>query len=369
MGSVREPTLYVAFELSATSWKLAFTSGWEMMPWLRTVASGEWRVVDRAIAQARARFGLAAGAPVVSCYEAGRDGFWIHRALVARGLANRVVDSSSLEVNRRARRAKTDRIDALKLVRMLVRACLGERDVWREVRVPSVAVEAARHVSRERETLRREQTRLINQMRSWLATCGTGLPRPRGPQWWTVVRDWAGAPLPAPVQARLARAEARWAVLAAQVATIDQAQTEETAAAAPDSARGRLVQLKGVATTSAAVLLEEGLVWRAFRNRRQVGGILGFAPTPFQSGKLVREQGISRAGNPRLQSISVQLAWSWVRWQPESPITQWFLAHYARGSGRLRRIGIVAVARRLVIALWRYATTGEVPLGARLKTI
>ncbi len=366
--SVSEPTLYVAFELSATQWQLAMTSGFGVAPWLRTVPRGDRAGVTRALAQGKARLGLPASAAVVSCYEAGRDGFWIHRALTQLGIANRVVDSASIDVNRRARRAKTDRLDALKLVMMLVRVCCGERGVWCEVRVPSVTDEAARHRSRERCTLIQERTRVINQMRGWLATLGAGLPARRGPAWWTAVRDWADAPLPAEVQARLARADARWALLDAQVRTLDAAHAAETTAAAPDSARGRLVTLKGVATTSVAVLLEEGLVWRAFRNRRQLGGILGFAPTPFRSGDVAREQGISRAGNGRLQSISVQLAWLWVRWQPASPITRWFETHYARGSGRLRRIGIVAVARRLLIALWRYATTGEVPPGARLKT-
>jgi transposase len=130
-----------------------------------------------------------------------------------------------------------------------------------------------------------------------------------------------------------------------------------------------LVQVKGVGTTSASVLLDEGLVWRAFRNRRELGGILGFAPTPYQSGDRRHEQGISRAGNHRLQGVSVQLAWLWVRWQPDSPITQWYQTRFAAGSSRLRRIGIVAVARRLLIALWRYATTGVVPAGAILKSV
>src|SRR5436309_13427327 len=200
--SVSEPTLYVAFELGKKEWKLAMTSGFGVAPWLRSVVSGAWRGVDRAIAQGRARFGLAAAVPVVSCYEAGRDGFWIHRALTARGIANRVVDSASIEVNRRARRAKTDRLDALKLVQMLVRVCYGERRVWSEVHVPTVADEAARHVSRERTTLTQEHTRLTNQMRGWLATWGARLPRQRARGWWTTVRDGAGAPLPVEVPAR-----------------------------------------------------------------------------------------------------------------------------------------------------------------------
>jgi transposase len=343
------------------------TSGFGVEPWVRTVAAGDLRGVERAVQQARARFRLAPAASVVSCYEAGREGFWIHRALTQLGITNRVVDSASIEVNRRARRAKTDRLDALKLVRMLVRVCGGERDVWREVRVPSPADEAARHVSRERTALVQEQTRVMNQMRSWLVTWGCALPSRRARAWWTAVRDWSGAPLADAVQARLARAAARLAVLEAQIAELDTTQKTAMRGAPADSALGRLVQLKGVATTGASVLLDEGLVWRAFRNRREIGGLLGFAPTPYQSGEVAHDQGISRAGNDRLQAISIQLAWSWVRWQPASALTRWYLQRFAGGGPRARRIGIVAVARKLVIALWRYATTGHVPPGAVLK--
>ena len=364
--SVSEPTLFVAFELAKQEWKLAMTSGFGVQPWLRTVASRDWMAVERALAQGRARFGLPTTAAVVSCYEAGRDGFWIHRALIERGLHNRVIDSASIEVNRRARRAKTDRLDALKLVTMLVRVCYGEPRVWSEVRVPSVAVEAARQVSRERTALTQDQTRLVNQMRGWLATWGATLPARRHQAWWTSVRDWAGAVLPSEVQARLARAEVRLQALEAQIAELDAQQHAAVTTAPPTSALRQLVQLKGVATTSASVLLDEGLMWRAFRNRRQIGGLLGFAPTPYASGDTQREQGISRAGNARLQAISIQLAWNWVRWQPLSALTQWYHAHFGTGK-RARRIGIVALARKLVIALWRYVTHGVVPAGAILK--
>jgi transposase len=363
--SVSEPTLYVAFELGKKDWKLAMTSGFGVQPWLRTVPSGDWAAVTRVLAQGRARFGLPGGARVMSCDEAGRDGFWIHRALLAMGIANRVVDSASIEVSRRARRAKTDRLDALKLVTMLVRVCGGERRVWSEVRVPTVAAEAARHVSRERTALTQDQTRLVNHMRGWLMTWGTALPVRRQGAWWTTLRDWAGAAVPAEMQARLARADARLGGLAAQIAELEAQQAAVTASA-PATAAQRLVQLKGVAVTSASVLLDEGLVWRAFRNRRQIGGLLGFAPTPYDSGESTREQGISRAGNARLQAISIQLAWNWVRWQPQSTLTQWYQANFGKGK-RARRIGIVAVARKLVIALWRYVTTGVVPAGAIMK--
>lgn len=366
-GSVSEPTLYVAFELGKKDWKLAMTSGFGIEPWLRTVASGDLGGVARMLAAGRARFGLPATARVVSCYEAGRDGFWIHRALLGLGVANRVVDSASIEVNRRARRAKTDRLDALKLVRMLVRVCAGERGVWSEVRVPTVAAEAARQVSRERTALTQDQTRLVNQLRGWLATWGASLPARRRDGWWTRVRDWAGAALPAEVQGRLARADGRLRGIEAQIAELETLQQAAVTTAAPSAALRQLVQLKGVATTSASILLDEGLLWRAFRNRRQIGGLLGFAPTPYDSGESQREQGISGAGNARLQAVSIQLAWNWVRWQPQSALTQWYQANFGKGK-RARRIGIVAVARKLVIALWRYVTQGVVPAGAIVKT-
>lgn len=363
--SVNEPTLHVAFELSQKEWKLALTSGIGVTPLLRTVASGDLAAVQVVLAESRRRFQLPATAAVVSCYEAGRDGFWIHRALASIGVANRVVDSASIEVNRRARRVKTDRLDALKLVTMLVRVCQGEARVWREVHVPSAADEAARHVSRERTALTQEQTRLRNQRRGWLATWGGPLPARRRAGWWADVRDWAGAPLPATVQARLARAEARLALIAEQIGALEAQQAVAVRTAPVGSALQQLVRLKGIAATSASVLLDEGLVWRAFRNRRQIGGLLGFTPTPYNSGASVREQGISGAGNARLQTLTIELAWNWIRWQPDSALTQWYRAHFGPGK-RARKIGIVAVARKLLIALWRYVTTGVVPIGAVL---
>ena len=165
------------------------------------------------------------------------------------------------------------------------------------------------------------------------------------------------------MQGRLARAAGRLALIQEQIAALEAQQQAAVTAAGPTSALRQLVRLKGVAATNASVLVDEGLVWRAFRNRRQIGGLLGFAPTPYDSGESEHEQGISRAGNARLQSISIQLAWNWVRWQPQSALTQWYRAHFGRGQ-RARRIGIVAVARQLVIALWRYVTTGVLPKGA-----
>lgn len=366
--SVNEPVLYVAFELAKKNWKLAMTSGFGVAPILRTVPAGDLDAVRRALQIGRARFALPVSARVMSCYEAGRDGFWIHRALATLGVSNRVVDSSSIEVNRRARRTKTDRLDAVKLVTMLVRACQGEPSVWSEVRVPTAAAEAARHVSRERTALRAEQTRLRNQIGSWLATsgCAVSLRTRRQADWWTRVRDWAGAALPPAVQTRIARAEGRLALLTDQVATLDAVQTQQTRASAPGEARHRLVQLRGIGVTGAAILLDEGLAWREFRNRRQVGGLLGFAPAHYSSGAIARDQGIRRAGNKRLQSVLVQLAWGWLQWQPDSALSRWYRERFDRGK-RARKVGIVALARKLCVALWRYATQGVVPTGAILK--
>lgn len=363
--SVNEPTLYVAFELGLKTWKLAMTVSPATKPWVQTVPGGDLRKVGEVIARARQRFGVPATARVETCYEAGRDGFWIHRALTSLGYHNRVVDSASIEVSRRARRSKTDRLDAVKLVAMLWRVCSGERRVWQEVRVPAEADEAARHLSRERAQLVQETTRLTNQLRSVVATWGGRLPARRRGAWWTQVRDWRGAELPATVQQRLAHAHARLALLEAQIAALDQRQRER-AVAAPSLAR--LTQLKSVGVTSAAVLHDEGLLWREFRNRRQVGGMLGFRPVPFQSGEAARDVGIDRAGNKRWRSIMVQLAWGWVRWQPSSALAHWYERRFATSGKRARRIGIVALARKLLVALWRFVTQGIVPEGAMLKT-
>ena len=255
--SVNEAALYVSFELAAREWKLALTSGFGVKPWIRRVSAGDLAAVARMVREGRRRLGLAETTPVISCYEAGRDGFWIHRALTQLGVVNRVVDSASIDVKRRQRRMKTDRIDAVKLVMMLVRVATGEPDVWAEVRVPSVAVEAARHVSRERTALTEDRTRLRNQITSWLATwgCRVTARHRREPQWWTTVQTWDGAALPGPLQARIARAEARLAMLDEHVATLEtaQAQVRRTAEIAESDrppgavARGQYDERVGVA--------------------------------------------------------------------------------------------------------------------------
>ena len=352
-GSVNEPTLYVAFELGKQDWKLAMTSGFGMEPWLRTVASGDLGAVERVLRAGRLRLGLPVEAPVMSCYEAGRDGFWIHRALTQLGVRNRVVDSASIEVNRRARRAKTDRLDALKLVRMLVRVGSGEKKVWSEVRVPTVTEEAARQVSRERTSLTQDQTRVTNQMRGWLATWGATLPPRRHGSWWASVRDWAGAALPAAVQARLARAEAHLAVIAGQIAALEGQQQAAVTAAAPTSPLRQLVQLKGVATTSASVLLDEGpgvaRVSQSAPDRR----VLGLCPDA------VRQRGVDAGARhqsgwqcaPAIgqHSARVELGALATAERPSAVVSDAFWARQTRAADRDRRRGAQTGDRAVAI--------------------
>ena len=253
---------------------------------------------------------------------------------MAQGIANRVVDSASIEVNRRARRAKTDRLDALKLVTMLVRVWAGERRVWSEVRVPTVADEAARQVSRERTALTQDQTRLVNQMRGWLATWGTTLPARRRGAGGRRCAIGPGRRCP-PKCKRGWRARRRGCSgLEAQIAELEAQQQAAVTAAAPTTALRQLGAAQRRRDDECVGALDEGLVWRAFRNRRQIGGLLGFAPTPYNSGESAREQGISRAGNARLQAISIQLAWNWVRWQPQSALTQLVSGEFREGQTR-----------------------------------
>lgn len=361
--------LYLSFELGERDWKLAFTIGLGQRPRHRTIRAGQLGVLDQEIAQARRRFALAPEAPVRSCYEAGRDGFWLHRALLARGIANVVVDASSIEVNRRARRAKSDRLDNAKLNEMLVRYHAGEHRVWHVVRVPSEADEDRRHLERERQTLIQERTRLRNRMQGLLATqgvtlalvgdVGAALGR---------VRRWDRTPLPPGLVARLQR---EWAWLERVTAALAGLEGERRTAIAAETATAqcsrRLARLRAIGPTIAWTLASEVFGWRTFRNRREVGSLVGLTPTPYQSGAAHRELGIAKSGNPHLRALAVELAWLWVRYQPGSALSRWYQARYARGGPRLRRIGIVALARKLVIALWRYVTFDELPAGALRK--
>lgn len=363
--------LFFALELGLEAWKLAFSTGLDQRIWGCSVAAGDRQGLLRVVDRARKKFGLPEGCEVVSCYEAGRDGFWVDRWLRSVGINNLVVDSSSIEVPRRSRRSKTDRLDARKLVLMLIRYELGDRRVWGVVRVPTLRQEDARHQHRELRTLKKEQTRLINRIKGLLASQGvdgvmgrSGLVKPL-----EAVKTWDGSSLPEGLRQRLELEIERHAFVHRQVLSCDariKRTIRESSETAVAGVRG-LVSLRAIGRNGATILVRE-FGWRDFRNRRQVGALAGLTPTPFQSGKSFREGGISRAGNRHVRGIIVDLAWSWLRWQPGSELSCWYRRRFAAGNSRVRRIGIVALARKLLIALWRYWAEGRMPRGAVLKS-
>jgi transposase len=362
--------LYLAFELSWSEWKLAFTIGHGQSPRLRSLRPRDLDKLHLEIAKAKKRFGLPDDAPLCSCYEAGRDGFWLHRYLTAHGVHNCVVDSASIEVNRRKRRAKSDRLDAVKLVSMLLRFHGGESKVWSVVRVPSVTDEDARQLHRELEELKDERTGHVNRLKGLLASQGLSLVQVDQdfPAWLQAARLWDGSALGADLYQRLLREYQRWQLAGRQIKELEKERLQRIRCAqTPHVEQVRqLLQLWGVGVNGAWLLVYELFAWRHFANRKQVGSIIGMTPTPYQSGDSSGEQGISKAGNRRLRRLLVELAWCWLRWQPDSTLSQWYQRRFAKGGRRARKIGVVAVARKLLIVLWRYLQRGEVPAGARL---
>lgn len=372
-----EQVLYMAFELADKKWKLAFGIGEN--PRGIEMPARDLERLRAEIAKAKKRFGLPQEARVVSCYEAGRDGFWIHRYLLSVGIENIVVDSSSIEVNRRKRRAKTDRIDARKLYRMLVRHDRGEKGVWSVVRVPSREDEDERRTHREIERLQKERGAHSSRIKSLLVTQGIVAKVNRDlPELLENVRLWDGSPLSPQLKAEIRREFSRIEEVDRQIKEIRREQRDMLKAAreekaSPSASPPKKVEmvlgltcLRGIGERSAWPLVYEFL-WRDFGNRREVASAAGLVGTPYASGGSVREQGISKAGNKRIRRLAVELGWYWLRYQPESAITVWFNERFAQGGKRMRRIGIIGVARRLLIALWKYVKFGTVPEGAQLK--
>ena len=364
-------SLLLAFELGERWWKLGFTTGLGQRARTRRIAAGAVGLMLTGIAQAKRRFGLPSDAPVLSCYEAGREGFWLHRYLTAHGVSNHVIDSSSIEVNRRARRHKTDQLDLGGLLTLLARYQAGDRRCWRVVRVPSVENEDARQLHRTRETLQGDRTRLINRLKATLATLGVrlGIRRKFLARLDAVVCA-DGTPLPPGARQRLTR---DWALLQAVEQQLAEADAERAALPIERTTpTGRAVHtlhgLRAVGPAGAWVLATEIFGWREIRNGRQLGALVGLVPAQSQSGETARDRGITRAGNQHVRRLMVQLAWGWLRWQPNSALAQWYQQRFAGGGPRLRRIGIVALARKLLVALWRYVDHGIVPEGAVLKS-
>ena len=364
-----ERVLYMAMELSDKHWKLVFSDGGEKRRH-ETMEAGHRIELVEAMKKAKEKFGLSHDAKVVSCYEAGRDGFWLHRYLVSLGIENQVVDSSSIETNRRKRRVRTDRIDGVKLLTMLMRYWGGERGLWSVMRVPSVEDEEGRRLHRELASLQKERTRHRNRIRGLLVAQGLRLePNSDFLKRLEALTLWDGTPLPTELKDELEREPQRLRLVEEQRRALEGTRKRRLGQA--DTARlQRVVQLMGlraIGPSCAWLLVMEFFAWRGFRNRRELGACAGLTGTPYDSGGSRRDQGISKAGNRRVRTMMIEIAWLWLRYQPNSKLSRWFCERFAGGGARMRRVGIVALARRLLVALWRYLEEGVLPEGAELK--
>jgi transposase len=363
-------TLYIALELGQDKWLLACATQAAEKPRFRSLSARDLARLQEEIAKAKQRFGLPADAPVCTCDEAGRDGFWLHRALTGLGIVNVVVDSGAIEVNRRYRRAKNDPIDAGKLLNLLCRYHGGERKVWSVVNVPTVADEDRRQLHRGLKDLQRQQTECSNRIKGLLAS--QGLDAPVDANFRTTLaalRDWAGRPVPAGLPQRLLQEFAVWEALHRQVrdaANEQERRLREGTEPYLEQVR-RLRGLKAIGVRGAWILVLELFAWRDIKSGKELGALVGLTPTPYDSGRSERAQGISKAGHKHVRGLIVELAWLWRRWQPGSALSQWYERRFGFGNKRSRKIGIVALARKRLIALWRYVTHGELPAGAQEK--
>jgi transposase len=331
------------------------------------------------IRRAKKRFDLADDAQVVSCYEAGRDGFsrkdigtmWFHRYLVEHGIKSLVVDSSSIQVNRRARQAKTDRMDVEKLVSQLIRFRSGEQGVWSVVQVPSVETEDKRQLHRELLTLKKERTRHINRIKAFLVGQGIQMMvKANFLEEIDRVRKWDDTALPNSLKARIQREYARLQLVQEQIKRLEHERVEVIRHSNEECVETvrNLLRLNGIGQNASWLFGMEFFSWRKFNNRKEIGALSGLVPMPQQSGSSYREHGISKAGNRHIRAMAIEIAWGWLRYQPQSELTIWYEKKFGQGSKRMRKIGIVALARKLMIALWRYLETGAIPEGAILKT-
>jgi transposase len=368
-NNTKNDRMYIALELSNKTWKLLFSNGFKKRQ--KTIDAGKLYQLEHEIAKTRKHFGMSEDVKINSCYEAGRDGFWIHRFLESRGIHNIVVDSASIEVNRRSRRAKTDRIDADKLLNMLMRYIGGERKLWSVLHVPSSNEEDARRINREIKRLKKERTAHTNRIKSLLILHGIRLVINRK---FLInleqVRLWNGEKLPRRVKAEIVRDYQRYELIKVQLLELE---LDKNALLKSENTQARKVvalkRLKGIGTISSWDLVYEFFGWRRFNNVKQVGGAAGLAPTPYASGSSDHEQGISKAGNRRVRSLMIELAWYWLRFQPQSKLSCWFQERFGSGGKRMRKIGIVALARKLLVSLWKYLDKGVLPEGAQMKAV
>jgi transposase len=366
-------TVHLVFELSKARWKLGvMLPGSEKMS-CYTIAGGDLAALTARLAAARAKAGRC-GKPVriVSCYEAGFDGHWLHRWLTDQGVINHEIDPASIPVNRRKRRAKTDRIDLEQLMRTLLAYLRGEPRVCSVVHVPTVEDEDRKRRNRERDYLVDERTAHTNRIKGLLHAQGVRDVMPLKPDFIASLdklRTGDGRPLPQKLKEEIVREHERLCVLNRQLQAVEGQSRAELRAAQQGSHEAKtvmLAQLKGIAMVGGQGLVNE-VFYRSFDNRRQVGSYIGLTGTPYNSGASERDQGVSKAGNSRARELAIEIAWLWVTHQPGSELTRWFHERVRNLKGRPRRIAIVALARKLMVALWRYLETGVVPTGAVLR--
>ena len=369
-----ESTVYISIELSVTSWLVAARLPNTEKVRLHRLEGGNTTALFAVIEKLRSRASAKRGSPVdvACCFEAGRDGFWLHRMLTAHDVAAYVLEPTSILVNRRARRAKTDRLDAEGMLRVLAAWLGGDRQVCSMVRVPTPEEADAKRPHREREHLVQDKLRLENRIEALLFTQGIrGRPSLRS---WerdlAELRTGDGRALPQLLRTELDRLRRRLVLVLELIRELEAARGQALEEAEPaDAIVGKIAALqriRGIGENFAAVLTRE-VFYRSFDNRRQLASYVGITPMPYQSGGMDRDRAISRAGNPRARTTMIQLAWLWLRYQPDSALAVWFRERVGTLQGRTRRIAIVAMARKLLIALWRYVKTGVVPDGVMLR--
>jgi transposase len=370
-----ENRVLIAIELSVSSWLVAVRFPGSEKSRVHCVEGGDTTALLALIhdRRSRAEIKLRHAADVVCCFEAGRDGFWLHRLLTAHGAVAYVLEPTSILVNRRARRAKTDRLDAEGMLRVLAAWLGGDRQVCSIVSVPTPEDEDAKRPHREREHLVQERQRLENRMEALLFTQGIrGRPSLRSWERDIVkLRTGDGRALPCLMQAELNRLRRRLVLILELIREMEAERAKALAAMADDAMTRKIADLqriRGIGANFSAVLVRE-VLYRSFANRRQLASYVGIAPMPYQSGGMDRDRSISRAGNPRARTTLIQLAWLWLRYQPGSALSGWFRGRVGTLRGRTRRIAIVAMARKLLIALWRYVETGVLPDGVELRVM
>ena len=358
--------LYMALELSSKTWKVAFSDGTKVRK--VNVDARDRSGLLAHIERAKSAFKMASDVGVVSCHEAGRDGHWIVRWLRSQDIDANEIDASSIEVKQGRKHVKTDRVDVEKLLDLLMRYYAGFRRAFSTVRVPSMDDEAGQRLHRQWSRLKKDRTRYRNRITSLLTTQGVGVRiDSRFVDRLADLKLWDGSSLKPALIAELTRWFKLYELVVAQLKAVDEAyQSELEADTKQADQRRRLQLLKGVGPRSSRVLVMEAFGWREFANVKQVSGFSGLTPTPSSSGERHRESGISKASPPRIRTTMIELAWMWLRYQPKSQLSQWFTQRF-ESSPRSKRIGIVALARKLFVALWRYLEDGVIPQGAVFK--